>query len=267
MTRMIERWFPSAEVSANSDKGWGSGNSEISLFMWFAKRPTAQAKAAIVCSLLPWPDSEHEQLRLQELVRKAMTGRYGAWSDLRTEILQANPEGAATLDPFSGRGMIPLEAARLGISSDAIDYSPVAPGNPDEANRSDRVADLGSYFNDTDYLSQVVRVFASPEEAAAYPDALRSGIAACPEYSVSFSDGDDFWSTDVVPTEFPTSSPAVTAVGWTEEYAGYAVTVVDLQYANLVVRTIHNRDSSSAIAGSEIAAFVLEFSGSLERLG
>ncbi|QXF84309.1 DUF1156 domain-containing protein (plasmid) [Rhodococcus pyridinivorans] len=126
MTRMIERWFPSAEVSANSDKGWGSGNSEISLFMWFAKRPTAQAKAAIACSLLPWPDSEYEQLRLQELVRKAMTGRYDAWSELKAEILQANPEGAATLDPFSGRGMIPLEAARLGISSDAIDYSPVA---------------------------------------------------------------------------------------------------------------------------------------------
>nr|WP_249277098.1 DUF1156 domain-containing protein [Rhodococcus sp. 06-621-2] len=123
---MIERWFPSAEVSANSDKGWGSGNSEISLFMWFAKRPTAQAKAAIVCSLLPWPDDEDEQRRLQELVRRAMTGRYGVWSELRAEILKANPEGASTLDPFSGRGMIPLEAARLGITSDAIDLSPVA---------------------------------------------------------------------------------------------------------------------------------------------
>ncbi|MFU0243263.1 hypothetical protein ACKI1J_47215, partial [Streptomyces scabiei] len=61
MTRMIERWFPSAEVSANSDKGWGSGNSEISLFMWFAKRPTAQAKAATICSLLPWPDDPEER--------------------------------------------------------------------------------------------------------------------------------------------------------------------------------------------------------------
>src|SRR6478736_4694140 len=96
MTRMIERWFPSAEVSANSSRGWGSGNSEISLFMWFAKRPTAQAKAAVVCSLL------------------------------QGELRKSHPEGAAVLDPFSGRGMIPLEAARLGISSYAIDYSPVA---------------------------------------------------------------------------------------------------------------------------------------------
>jgi hypothetical protein len=167
----------------------------------------------------------------------------------------------SSAENFADGGGSPAEC------SFAIDYSPVAPGNPDEANRSDRVADLGSYFNDTDYLSQVVRVFATPEDAAAYPDALRSGLAACPAYSVSFSEGEDFWSTDVVPTEFATSSPAVTAVGWTEEYEGYAVTVVDLQYANLVVRTIHNRDSSSAIADSEIAAFVLEFSGSLERLG
>ncbi len=126
MTRMIERWFPSAEVSENSSRGWGSGNSEISLFMWFAKRPTAQAKAAVVCSLLPWPDTESEQERLQNLVRGAMNGRYAEWSALEAEITQAQPDGATVLDPFSGRGMIPLEAARLGIPSYAIDYSPVA---------------------------------------------------------------------------------------------------------------------------------------------
>ena len=61
MTRMIERWFPCAEVSANSNSGWGSGNTERNLFTWFAARPTAQAKAAVICSLLPWPDDEAEQ--------------------------------------------------------------------------------------------------------------------------------------------------------------------------------------------------------------
>jgi len=123
---MIERWFPSAEVSNNSDRGWGSGNSEISLFMWFAKRPTAQAKAATICSLLRWPEDRGEQQRLQDLVRSAMTGRYAAWAQLRAEIEKANPGGASTLDPFSGRGMIPLESARLGVTASALDYSPVA---------------------------------------------------------------------------------------------------------------------------------------------
>jgi adenine-specific DNA methylase len=67
---MIERWFPCAEVSANSNAGWGSGNTERSLFTWFAARPTAQAKAAVLCSLLPWPDDEAEQKRLQTLVQR-----------------------------------------------------------------------------------------------------------------------------------------------------------------------------------------------------
>jgi putative DNA methylase len=47
MTRMIERWFPCAEVSAASKSGWGSGKSEKALFTWFAARPLAQAKAAL----------------------------------------------------------------------------------------------------------------------------------------------------------------------------------------------------------------------------
>lgn len=126
MTRMIERWFPCKEVSEAAHTTWGRGKAEKTVFVWFAARPTAQAKAAVICSLLPWPDDENEQERLQELVKKAMTGRYAAWDQLRTEILKANPDGASILDPFSGRGMIPLEAARLGIESHAIEYAPVA---------------------------------------------------------------------------------------------------------------------------------------------
>ena len=127
MTRMIERWFPSAEVSANSRSGWGSGNTEVGLMTWFAKRPTAQAKAAVICSLLPWPDEPAEQLRLQELVRAAMTDRFACASDVRAEIERhRGSSSTAMLDPFSGRGMIPLEAARLGLPAFALDYSRVA---------------------------------------------------------------------------------------------------------------------------------------------
>lgn len=126
MTRMIERWFPCAEVSANSKSGWGSGNAEVGIMTWFAKRPTAQAKAATICSLLPWPDDLAEQERLQRLVRDAMSGRFEKAAELRAEILRNSPDGVSTLDPFSGRGMIPLETARLGLPAKAIDYSPVA---------------------------------------------------------------------------------------------------------------------------------------------
>lgn len=133
MTRLIERWFPCQEVSEASAGGWGSGNSEASLFPWFAKRPLAQAKAAVVCSLLPWPEDAGEQKRLRDLVRKSLVGD-GAkqagydegHNELVVELERAYPDGARLLDPFSGRGMIPLEAARLGVSTWGIDLSPVA---------------------------------------------------------------------------------------------------------------------------------------------
>lgn len=126
MTRMIERWFPCTEVSANSRSGWGSGNAEAAVMTWFAKRPTSQAKAATICSLLPWPDDELEQEELQKLVQEAMTGRDAARAEIRERILSSNPHPVSTLDPFSGRGMIPFESSRLGIVARAIDYSPVA---------------------------------------------------------------------------------------------------------------------------------------------
>jgi putative DNA methylase len=123
---MIERWFPCAEVSKASVSGWGSGKSEKALFTWFAARPLAQAKAAVLTSLLPWPEHETEQRRLQDLVRKAMTGRDAAHAELVTELARTYPDGASVLDPFSGRAMIPLEAARLGATAHGVDYSPVA---------------------------------------------------------------------------------------------------------------------------------------------
>ena len=126
MTRLIEHWFPCAEVTEHSAKGWGSGFAEKSLFAWFASRPLAQAKAAVICSLLPWPDAEAEQEYLKQLVRGAMAGYDAANDELQAELAKHYPNGARMCDPFSGRAMIPLEAARLGVQAWGIDYSPVA---------------------------------------------------------------------------------------------------------------------------------------------
>ena len=125
-TRLIERWFPCEEVSEHSASGWGTGFAEKSLFTWFASRPLAQAKAAVICSLLPWPDDPAEQESLKNLVREAMTGYDAANAELRAELAKHYPDGAKLCDPFSGRAMIPLEAARLGVQTWGIDYSPVA---------------------------------------------------------------------------------------------------------------------------------------------
>ena len=126
MTRMIERWFPCAEVSVASGSGWGGGRSEKAMFTWFAARPPAQAKAAVITSVLPWPESEEEQRRLQDIVRRAMQGRDANHDELVAELHKHYPDGARLLDPFCGRAIIPLEAAHLGVRADGIDYSTVA---------------------------------------------------------------------------------------------------------------------------------------------
>ena len=172
--RIIERWFPCAEVSAASGSGWGSSNSETLLMSWFAKRPLAQSRAAVLGSLLPWPEDPTEQERVQAILREALgvcqdpswyacgvddcekldcakprhmqeanrphkhgivdcakKDKSGGYDAARTDVLRlfqnAYPDRPAEmLDPFAGRGLIPVEAARYGQQAHAIDYSPVA---------------------------------------------------------------------------------------------------------------------------------------------
>jgi putative DNA methylase len=152
--RIIERWFPCAEVSRASGQGWGSSNSECNIFMWFAKRPLAQARAAALTSLLPWPDDPDDQERVKAVISESLgacqdpgwpgdstphafgikdcarfdkrDGYDAARSDVLRLLKQHYPDGATTLDPFSGRGLLPLESARYGVDAYAIDYSPVA---------------------------------------------------------------------------------------------------------------------------------------------
>jgi putative DNA methylase len=126
VTRMIERWFPCAEVSSASGNGWGSGNTESSLWVWFAKRPVAQSKAAVLTSLLPWPEGASDQEQLIALVREALTGYRRAQRELEAVLVAEYGRPPKILDPFSGRGMIPLEAGRLACGSFGVDYSPFA---------------------------------------------------------------------------------------------------------------------------------------------
>lgn len=141
---------------------------------WFAKRPLAQSRAAVLCSLLPWPEDATEQQRVQAILKEALgvcqdpdwysckkpgcdtpdcsrkahmqqasrkhafgivdcakRDPSGGYDAARTDVLRllkaAYPDRPAEmLDPFSGRGLIPLEASRYEQKSHAIDYSPVA---------------------------------------------------------------------------------------------------------------------------------------------
>lgn len=120
--RLIDHWFPCAEVDAAVGTTAGSGRSEKALFTWFASRPIAQARAAVLTTLLPDDDG------LRGDVRAAVKqGSAEALQRLGHVVAEQYPVGRpVVLDIFSGRGIIPLEAARLGVIAVGTDVSPVA---------------------------------------------------------------------------------------------------------------------------------------------
>jgi len=119
--RLIDRWFPCAAVDEAVGTPAGSGRSEKALFTWFASRPVAQARAAVLTTLLPDHDTLHGY------VNHAIQGERGALDYLADVIAKQYPDGPpVVLDMFSGRGIIPLEAARVGALAVGVDLSPVA---------------------------------------------------------------------------------------------------------------------------------------------
>lgn len=121
-SRLIDHWFPCAAVDAAVGTPAGSGRSEKALFTWFASRPIAQARAAVLSTLLPDDDALHD-----DVVAAVERGDGQALDRLRKVVEKEYPDGRpVVLDVFSGRGLIPLEAARLGVTAVGTDLSPVA---------------------------------------------------------------------------------------------------------------------------------------------
>ena len=120
--RLIDRWFPCGAVDAAVSTPTGSGRSEKAIFTWFASRPIAQARAAVLTALLP--DDDELRAEVDAAVRH---GDRDALAHLAKVIDHEYPDKRpVVLDVFSGRGIIPLEAARVGAVSVGVDLSPVA---------------------------------------------------------------------------------------------------------------------------------------------
>ena len=119
---MIDRWFPVAAVDEACGTPAGSGRVEKAIFTWFASRPIAQARAAALTALLP-----HDESLKPTIEHAIRTGDPVAMGEL-AERVHAHYSGKTPvmLDMFSGRGIIPLEAARAGARAIGSDLSPVA---------------------------------------------------------------------------------------------------------------------------------------------
>jgi putative DNA methylase len=119
--RLIDGWFPCAAVDDACGNPAGSGQNEKALFPWFASRPIAQARAAVACALLG------DERATRQAIEEAVRGNRDAIDKLAEAVAARYPTGRPVLlDVFSGRGIIPLEAARLGAVAVGLDLSPVA---------------------------------------------------------------------------------------------------------------------------------------------
>jgi hypothetical protein len=100
---------------------------------------------------------------------------------------------------------------------------------------SDIVVSLPGGDGDAARVNRTARLFADTASAVAYMSTLDAGLAACPEYT----DADGIW-WDTISREPGIVVPdSVAAVGWVRQMdAGDRIYVMDIQRANLVIRTV-----------------------------
>ena len=141
--RLIEWNLPLADISDESarEKNIRHGHPST-LHIWWARRPLAASRATIFSALVddPGPDElapegsgfSTQRDYLQDLIVRISPWKIGKGNitgpiDEAYKLIKTQYKGSPNLlDPFSGGGSIPLEALRLGCSTFAIDYNPVA---------------------------------------------------------------------------------------------------------------------------------------------
>ena len=128
--RLIEDYLPLDAINAIASREKLHPRHYVALVhYWPARRPTTASRAAIYAALTPAPTSDDER---EEAA--AFVARLAAYEPSDAVIVEASEQIRAmhdgqppkVLDLFAGGGAIPLEAARLGCESHALDYSPVA---------------------------------------------------------------------------------------------------------------------------------------------
>jgi len=143
--KLIEVALPLPEINDASayDKMPGIGPHPKGIHQWWARLPLPTARAVLFASVVTDPsenpdwmdkgiqeqDAERERLFgiIRRLMQKKLHERPDVYEEARSEMLKhCDGKLPPVLDPFSGGGSIPLEAARLGFEAHAADLNPVA---------------------------------------------------------------------------------------------------------------------------------------------
>jgi putative DNA methylase len=143
--KLIEVALPLPEINDASsyDKMPGIGPHPKGIHHWWARLPLPCARAVLFASVVTDPsddpawkdkseaeqDAERERLFgiLRRLMGKKLHEHPDVYEEANKEMLRhCDGKLPPVLDPFSGGGSIPLEAARLGFEAHAADLNPVA---------------------------------------------------------------------------------------------------------------------------------------------
>lgn len=143
--KLIEVALPLPEINDASsyDKMPGIGPHPKGIHHWWARLPLPCARAVLFASVVTDPsddpawkdkgeaeqDAERERLFgiLRRLLGKKLHEHPEGYEEANKEMLRhCDGKLPPVLDPFSGGGSIPLEAARLGFEAHAADLNPVA---------------------------------------------------------------------------------------------------------------------------------------------
>ncbi len=128
--RLIEDYLPLDALNAIASKEKLHPRRYVELVhYWPARRPITACRAAVYAALAPAPRTDVEREEAASFVARlaAYQPNPATVSDARERIRELHGGRAPkVLDLFAGGGAIPLEAARLGCESHAIDYNPVA---------------------------------------------------------------------------------------------------------------------------------------------
>lgn len=157
---LISKWFPIIEVSVESVRERSTGHNPPTsrIHVWFARRPHATSRGAVLGSLLPSEAKREDVLKLlgipvgvdvrraeDEIMKAKAAGKRLSYNPFSWEksfkhtpseterarlytVLKEfwGVERPLVVDPMAGGGSIPFEAMRLGLPVVAGDLNPVA---------------------------------------------------------------------------------------------------------------------------------------------
>jgi putative DNA methylase len=127
--RLIEDFLPVDTLNEIASKEKKHPKHPVALVhYWPARRPITACRAAIYATLVPAPKNEVDRQESAAFVEKLASFNLNPkiLMEARERIRAYYGHGPKILDLFAGGGAIPLEAARLGCESHALEYNPVA---------------------------------------------------------------------------------------------------------------------------------------------